>query len=550
MTQKRFEILGKMSAKKPEIQDIISLLLANRGFKTSAEISDFLSPSLDMLTAKQVKIKATEMKKALARIDQAIAENEEVVIFGDYDVDGITATAILWETLYKKTKHVIPYIPDRIEEGYGLSVKGISHVVSEHPNTSLIITVDNGIVAHGGVDFAKEKGIDVIVTDHHVAGETLPQAFAIVHTTELCGAGIAYLVAREISGKQENDDHLELAALGTIADLVPLTNANRAIVKFGIEKLKETSRLGLKALYQAARIEPTAIDTYGVGHMIAPRLNATGRLASAMDSLRLLCTHDTTRANELAEYLEKTNRERQLLMREATEHAVVLAQKTIAINKLIIVAHESYQQGVIGLVAGRLVEEYYRPSIVISLGEKESKASARSISGFNIIETLRKSSNLLIDVGGHPMAAGFTIETRRIEEFKLALEVLSQPLLTDEVLERKLRIDCELPLTLVDNKFYDAVQTLSPFGMGNPEPVFLTKNVEVLDIRAIGRDGAHLKMTLRQGKKSFDAIGFGMGELASEISSGDKISAVYTVDKNTWNGNTKLQLKIKEIKLS
>lgn len=554
MTKRRFEILGKLPSKSPTAEDIISLLLTNRGLKTPSEITEFLNPSLDTISVQLVKIEAKMLAKTLARIKNAIARKETIIVFGDYDVDGITGTAIIWETLFGYTKQVFPYIPDRIEEGYGLSVKGIENVREKYPETSLIITVDNGIVAHKAVAFAKQQNIDVIITDHHVKSETVPDAYSVVHTTNLCGAGVAYLLSQEIKNSFKNskngkddDRHLELAALGTVADLVPLTGANRAIVKFGLEKLRKSRRPGLRALYQLSGIDVSSIDTYTIGHMIAPRLNATGRLASAMDSLRLLCTNDNARAMELADYLEKTNRERQLLMRQATDHAVGLVRGTVAAQKIIIVAHESYQQGVIGLVAGRLVEEYYRPAIVISLGDKESKASARSIKGFNIIETLRTTSQLLVDVGGHPMAAGFTIETQQIDKFRETLENISLPLLTDEVLERKLRIDCELPFTLIGDSLYKELLNLAPFGMGNSEPVFVTKDIEVQDIRAIGRDGSHLKLTLQHEARSFDAIAFGMGELASKIAIGDTITVAYAIDKNTWNGRTTLQLKVREI---
>ncbi len=547
MIHKRWVILGKHPAKKASIQDILTILLHNRGIKGKKQTDNFITPSLGLVTAKSVGIDALQLKRAIERIKSAITNAETIVIFGDYDVDGITGTAILWETLYKKTKHVFPYIPDRVEEGYGLSIKGMTNVLAKHPKTTLVITVDNGIVAGAAAVWAKDKGIDVIITDHHTSGKQTPDAYAIVHTTNLCGAGVAYLLSQAFKEKGDIDDHLELAALGTVADLVPLTGANRAIVKFGITSLKQTKRPGLRALYQAAGIDPSTMSVYTIGHLIGPRLNATGRLASAMDSLRLLCTPDTSRAQKLSDYLERTNRERQLMMREATDHATLLARETVSSRKLIVVSHESYQQGVIGLVAGRLVEEYYRPAIVIARGKEESKASARSIRGFNIIEALRQSAGLLIDVGGHPMAAGFTLETKLIEQFTQLLEKIAEPLLTDDLLEKKLQIDCKLPFSIITKSFYKKLQTLAPFGMANAEPVFMTEDVTVEDIRVIGHGATHLKMIVRRDNTSFDAIGFGLGELSSDIHAGDTVALAYSIDENTWNGSTKLQLKVKDI---
>lgn len=537
------------------LDDIIAILLKNRGLEGKNEIDEFLHPKLEDVTPATVGIDATELKKSLKRIKQAIKDQEQIVVFGDYDVDGITGSAILWETLHELGAKCMPYIPNRVDEGYGLSLKGIENVQSQIENIKLIITVDNGIVAHKAVDFANEKNIDVIITDHHTVGDTKPDAFSIVHTTNLCGAGVAYLLSKELrrdNGQEYWEDiHLELAALGTVADLVPLNKSNRTIVMFGLEKLRTTFRPGLVALFTQSGIRQSEIGVYEIGFIIGPRLNAAGRLASAMDSLRLLCTKDKHRATMLASQLEMTNKERQFLLKEAAEHAVAQFREepfgSAHGKKILVIGHETYKEGVIGLVAGKLVEAYYRPAIVLSIGETVSKASARSVSGFNIIDFLRSHLDHFINVGGHPMAAGFTVETAKIAQLQEALEATAAELLTEEILTRTLKIDVELPFAILDKALYQKLQQLAPFGMANPEPVFATKDVRVDAIRVLGKEANHLKLKLSQEGKSFEAIAFGMGELAAQLKTGNKIDIAYILDENAWNGTTTLQLKIRDI---
>ena len=552
---KKWEILKKIKTQtaKVKTEDIIEILLENRGLKTQKEIDAFLHPSLETVTPKSVEIDSKQLKKALARIEKAILDKESIIVFGDYDVDGITGSAILWETLHGLGANCLPFIPDRKEEGYGLSVKALQNEELAAKKPQLIITVDNGIVAQDAVAFANEQGIDVIITDHHTVSEKLPDAYAIVHTTKLCGAGVAYILSKEIryNVKQEEkeDTHLELAALGTVADLVPLTGANRAIVTEGLKKLQTSKRPGLLALLQLAKVAQDSIGVYEIGYIIGPRLNASGRIASAMDSLRLLCTKNKERATELAAKLELTNRERQQLLKEATEHAINrLKSQRENLKNILIIGHESYEEGVIGLVAGRLVEAFYRPAIVLSLGETVSKASVRSISGFNVIEFLRMHTEHFVNVGGHPMAAGFTVETAKIALLQKTLEEKAAGLIGEELLIRGLKIDCELPFSLLTKNLYVSIQQLAPFGMANPEPVFATKDVFVEGFRVIGKEGNHLRLVLRQGEKTFEAIAFGMGEMATSVKTGDKIDVAYILDENTWNGQTKLQLKVKDVK--
>ncbi len=581
---KKWEVLNKLKVphfakasrgkqnSKFKTEELIGILLENRGIKTKKEIDEFLNPKLEDVTADSVGIDKKNLKRTIERIKKAISKKEQIIVFGDYDVDGICGTAILWETLSSLGANAMPYIPHRVDEGYGLSVKAIqsSEFMSQKPK--LIITVDNGIVANEAVEFANKQGIDVIITDHHVppadGPKKLPKAYSIVHTTKLCGTGVAYLLAQKIQNssiRQAQDkiqnSHLELVALATVADLVPLTGANRTLLAYGLRELQKTKRIGLLELFNEAAIDKEKIDPYAIGHVIAPRLNAMGRLEYAMDSLRLLCTNNKKRALDLAQLIGNTNRQRQLLTIETTQHAFaeIKARNSrlrqgfggqAKLKKLIFISHESYEQGVIGLVAGRLVEEFYKPAIVLSKGEKYSKASARSVSGFNIIEFIRSSSDLLIDAGGHPMAAGFTVETKNLSLLQKKLEDLAEKLLNDGHLTRTLKIDYELDLSLVDKNLYQEIQKLSPFGMKNPEPTFLSKNIIIEDMRIVGRDGKHMKLKVKSqnAKVKIDGIAFGMGERIKEFHVGDSVNIVYTIDNNVWNGNSTLQLKIKDIK--
>lgn len=548
---KKWNVLNKIESKDLKLtkEKLLSVLLENRGLKTKLQKEKFLSPKLSDVTIESVKIDKSQLKKAIERLQKAVSDKEQIIIFGDYDVDGICGTAILWETLNEFGANVLPYIPSRYEEGYGLSIKGIDNLLGSNPKVGLIITVDNGIVASKAVEYANKKGIDVIITDHHIVSKTLPKAFAIVHSTLICGTAVAYLLSKELSNKKQ-DNHLELVVLATIADLVPLTNENRVLVYFGLMALRKTKRIGLLSLFKSAAIEKEIIDVYEIGYIIAPRLNAMGRLESAMDSLRLLCTRDVKRADILSKSLSDTNLSRQQFTSEALLDAKDKAKKKL-MNKLLFIADSQYNEGVIGLVAGRLVEEFYLPSIVISKGKIYSKASVRSVKGFNIIEFLRQASDLLVDVGGHPMAAGFTVETQKLDQLEQKLYKLSAKLINKDHLERVLNIDLELPADFINFKIYDLAQTLKPFGMANPEPTFLTKNLIIESLRVIGKDGKHLKLNLKSKDSNFwiEAIAFGMGELNS-LEVGDEIDAIYTIDLNEWNGNKRLQLKVRDIKVT
>ncbi|MBU2577740.1 single-stranded-DNA-specific exonuclease RecJ, partial [Patescibacteria group bacterium] len=484
----------------------------------------------------------------IKRIRKAIENGEDILVYGDYDADGICATTILWETLFKITKKVLPYIPERLSEGYGLNENSIKNLKLKNENLSLIITVDHGITAGEKIKFAKNLGIDIIVCDHHQIGKEKPVCEAVVHTDQVCAAAISWFVSRELANSA---DYLDLVAIASIADLESLVGINRSFVKFGLEALNKTCRLGILSILEEAGIEKGKIGTYEVGFIIAPRLNAMGRMGHALESLRLICTNHKDKAKGLAQKLGLTNKERQELTEEITLHARNLFLEEYKDNfpKLIIVSHESYKEGVIGLAAGKLTEEFYRPAIVISKGGVYSKASARSISGFNIIEAIRAVSELIVEAGGHPMAAGFTVETVKIEEFKERILKEAEKQITEEILEKSLKIDLELPFLLASLDLWKEIQNLTPFGLGNPEPVFAAE-AAVKDLRKVGATGKHLKIVLGFGEKDFiEGIGFNLGERAEELALGDRVKVVYNLTLNEWNGNKKIEAKIKDIKL-
>lgn len=547
-----------------QTEDLIALLLKNRGLKTKTEIAKFLKPPDPYtLTPRDVDIDKTSLHQAVSRIKKAIDKKESVVVYADYDADGITAGAVMWETLHRLGATVMPYIPHRAEEGYGLSHKGIDTVVAQYHPT-LIITVDHGITAKEKVVYAKKLGIEVIVTDHHVKPKALP-ACTMVHTTKLSGAGVAWFLAKELLKTYHlsliayYQELIALAAIGTIADMVPLVGPNRAIAKYGLAAMNGTHRVGLEALMSDAGLVKGSLGTYDVSHMLAPRLNAMGRIEHALDALRLLCTKQKEKAALLAQKLGLTNRERQQLTVETTMHAIQglsLKQGQSFSKKLIFISHETYNQGVIGLVAGKLVEEYYRPAIVVAKGEMISKASARSVSGFNIVEAIRSCSDILVDVGGHPMAAGFTVETKHLQVLQDRLEQIAEKELTEEKLTRVLRIDAEIPLATATEGLWQKLRDFEPFGFGNPEPVFATRRVTVNDARLVGADGKHLKLRISSNLPNlpnlsnvFDAIAFNMGSLYGQLKTDQPVDIAYTIDMNVWNGNKKLQLKIKDIHL-
>ena len=543
----KWKILNKVKNK-----NVIKILLANRGLKTEKEINEFLNPKKpEEITLKDVGIDSSQVAKAITRIKKAIKNKEKIIVYGDYDTDGVCSTAVLWEALNHLKADVLPFIPLR-EEGYGLKVERIEKLASQ--GVKLIITVDQGIVAYQQVKQAQKLGIDVIITDHHVLGEKKPKALAIIHTTKLAGCGVAWFLARQLQG----DDGLDLVTIATISDMIPLVGPNRSLVKYGLKELRQTKRPGLLALFDFAGFKKENLGVFEISYMISPRLNAAGRLDDPTDSLRLICTKDEKRGIALAQKINQQNRERQNLTEKTMIHARELWLKQDGQSDLIFVAHESYQEGIVGLVAGKLTEEFYRPAIVVSKGKEFSRGSARSIKEFNILAAIRACAEMVGAHGGHQKAAAFTVETVKIEILKEKLTALTKKGLKNKDLSPTLTIDLELDLEDLTLAFYKELSCLEPFGEGNPQPVFATKNVKAVEVQTVGNGNKHLKLRLASGvpaspaggsRLTFDVIGFGMGSFYAQLSPDEPIDIAYNLTTDEWNGNKRLQLKLKDIKI-
>jgi len=557
-SKRKWEILARFkSGEEVSIKRIVERLLLNRGIKGQKEKKEFFQPTHpEKISLRKFGIDSKDVKKTIERIKKAKEKKEKVIVYGDYDADGICGTAIIWEVLFAWGLKVLPYIPERFSEGYGLNEKTVERLKEEDKNLKLIIAVDNGIVAFEAVKKANNLGIDVIICDHHEKGEKYPQAHSIIHTANISASAIAWVLSREIRKKfkyqkvssNKYGDGLELAGIGTIADQLPLVGVNRSFAKHGLVALNKTKRKGLKALFEQAMLKPGLIDTYAVGFIIAPRINAMGRLEHAIESLRLLCTKNPTKARDLAFVLGKVNSRRQKIVEKALVHARRLLAKKKN-RKIVILADDSYHEGVIGLMASEIVEELNRPTIVIAKGRKISKASARSIPKFNLIKFLRSEEALLEELGGHSMAAGFSLMTNKIDKFCQKIEKKAARLLTKELLMPISKIDLELDFAKINYLLAEKLKQFEPVGIANPTPTFLTKDLCVLDARVVGRDGKHLKLKLEKEGKAFWAIAFGLGDYFPKIRPDKKIDVVYSLELNEWNGDINVELKIKDIKI-
>jgi len=537
----KWEIINKKEVSTNK--ELISLLLENRGIKTAKAQDDFFLPKdPTKISLKSVGILSTEIKKAISRIKIAKKNNEHVIIYGDYDADGITGTAILWEALHSLGVFVLPHIPERFSEGYGINLKTVKKLKEKDPKLSLIITVDHGIVAEEKIKIINKLGIDVIITDHHQAGNKLPKPQALIYTTKISGSAVAWFLAREVS-KDLIREKLSLAAIGTIADQLPLTGINHSIVKFGLIELNNTKRPGLIALREESKLKE--IGTYEVGFIIAPRINSMGRLKHGLESLRLLCTRDLIKAKIIAKNIGDTNLERQKIVDEVVLHARN-SYKNIKEQLIIVLAHEKYHEGVIGLAAAKLVEEFYRPAVVLSLKDNIAKASARSIAGFNIIEAIR-NVNLHTEGGGHPMAAGFSINSNKISEFTDKINKFAVGLLTSDMLIKKIKIDCQLKFSQISNEFINILKKFEPLGLGNPSPLFISNNVVIEKLKIVGSTKSHYKLQVRQDLIAYEAIFFNGAKEYPNLKQGEKIDLVYAVEENIWNGNKSIQLKIRDL---
>lgn len=518
-------------------EDILEQLLKNREVK-SAEAEKFFNPKI---TDYEKDLEIPGITKSLTRIQKAIEKEELIVVFGDYDVDGVTASAILYKGLTSIGAKVLPYIPHREKEGYGLSKLGLEF--ARDSGATLGITVDNGIVAFEQAEFAKELGIDLIITDHHTVSDNKPTAFSIVHSTKMCGAAVAWCLIRSVIKKELSNELLELVAIATVADMMPLIDLNRAFVFEGLKQLNKTRNLGLLSLFSECKIERGNIKSYEIGHIIAPRINAIGRLEHAIDALRLICTSDPVKARRLAKLLQDTNIKRQDLTSKAYEEAIIIAEKR-GDKKINILFSENWHPGIIGLIAGRITEKYSKPTLAISVGPEISKGSARSVNGLNITETLRTAQEFLVDIGGHSGAAGFSILSKKISAFQKFME---KQLLEMEVPESGefLDIEAEIPISALTKNLAKKLETFEPFGYKNPRPTLATRNMKISDIRTVG-SGKHLKFKA----ENIDAIAFNMGELENFLQSGQIVNLAYNLEINKFNGQENLQFKVKDIQIA
>ena len=528
---------------------LIAQLLYNRGLTEPSQLEPFITGD-ERLSGDPSLL--PDVHQAVARIYQALLSGENIAIYGDFDADGITGTALLVQGLSTLGGKVIPYIPHRLTEGYGLKTAALENL--HRQGISLVITVDCGITALAEVKRARRLGLDIVITDHHTPLPEMPPAIAIINPkradssypfSELTGAGVALKLLQALFqgiGKEEQlGELMDLVALGTVADMAPLSGENRYLVKQGVKLINASPRLGIREIISQAGLSTGTLDAESISWIIAPRLNAAGRLAHAMTSYKLLMTNTPQEARGLAIWLEQKNAERQRLTTKVLAKAreQILAQ---GISPLLIASDKDYPVGIAGLVANRLAEEFYRPAIVVRTGEKISSGSCRSIPEFNIILALNQCSSLLSQFGGHSQAAGFILPTQNLARLKQHLSQLATTQLDGVDLHPQLDIDAEVTLPELSGDTFNAIQQLAPFGRGNPAPTFLSRRAEVVDCQTMGGNGEHLRLKLKQGGVIWDAVGFRLGNYLAEVSS--HLDIVYNLEIDRWGGKERLRLNI------
>lgn len=528
LMQVRLSILdNSLITPKTSSKSIIQLLLKNRHIH---DLQTFLKPPFP-------KFKLPS-KQLIDLVKTYLKEGKNILIYGDYDVDGLTSTALLWQTLYPLSSKVFPFIPHREIDGYGFRAQTFFNLQkTKKTNFDLLITVDNGIVADK--EFAKVKAkfpkLKIIVIDHHLADGKLSHANFIYHSTQTCAAALAWFFCRQFTPCPS----LALVALGVVADCQPLVDVNRALVVHGLNELRVNPSPGLKKILDLASIKAENVGVYELGFIIGPRLNATGRLADATDSLRLLCSQNHLQANKYAQILEAHNQTRQQLQQESLD----IADKNIDLTQKLIFISGDFNPGVIGLISGRLTDKYSLPSIVISTQNEITKGSCRSISELNIIQTLRRFSNLFVDLGGHPGAAGFSILSKNIPLLKKKLLNYLSTYLKDYLPQKTITVDAKMDLNAVNLKNIKLINKLAPFGIGNPQPQFLFENCQINNIRTIGKNNDHLKLKV----DGLDAICFKQAADFSYLKAGYSINFVARLDINEWQGHSFPQLIIQTI---
>lgn len=535
---------------KLDVSSMVASLLVNRGIKTEEEARAFLYDTNSFHDPFLLK----GMDESVERIKKAIEQKEKICVFGDYDADGVTSTTVILHTLKELEAEADFYIPDRFKEGYGPNEEAFRAIHSL--GCTLIITVDTGIAGVHEAEVAKELGMDLIITDHHEPGPVLPNAYSIVHPNQpgcnypfkdLAGVGVAFKLAHALLGRVP--DHLtELAAIGTIADLVPLHGENRQLAKQGLSQIRHSSTPGIRALIRVAGTDQSEVDEDTIGFQLAPRLNAVGRMEQADPAVYLLLSENQEKADELAVQINQLNKERQKLVAQMTEEAVSMVEQHWSEDPVIVVASESWNPGIAGIVASKLTERYYRPSIVLTIDEQKeaAKGSARSIRGFHLFNNLSQCRDILPHFGGHPMAAGMTLDQKDIPELrKRLIAQANEQLFEDDFIPvQEVDLICGIEQLSLPN--IKDIGLLAPFGIHNPKPLVVVEDAKVEQLRKIGASKNHLKMTIMEHGIPLDCIGFFMGGLDRDIVIGSKISVMGEITVNEWNQSKKPQLMIKD----
>ncbi len=564
--QLRWDLLDEFSSQEVNslsqslrIPEIITKMLLRRGITDADAARRFFRPSLDLLYDPFIM---RDMHQAVERLRRAVLSDEKILIYGDYDVDGITSVSFLYLILRELGANVDYYIPDRQLEGYGLSPQGIE--AAKERGTGLIITVDCGITGHAEIELARSLGMDVLVSDHHEPGPTLPNALAVLDPKrndcpypfrELAGVGVTYKLCQGLLLRMKYDlsileNYLELVAIGTAADIVPLVDENRIFVKAGLDRLNESENLGIKALFQVAGLSGKDISTGHIVFILAPRINAVGRMGDAERAVKLLSTSDPAEALEIANVLEQENRHRKNVDEETFRQALVLAEQKFQDERTraLILYQRGWHSGVIGIVASRVVERFYRPTVLISIENGVGKGSARSIEGFDLHDALKSCEDLLIGFGGHKYAAGLSIEENNIPAFCERFEAVAAARLDGEQLIPKLAIEAELHLQEIDETFIKLLRMFAPYGPQNMRPVFMSRNLQVVGNPVIV-GGNHLKFKVREGNAVFEAIGFGMGAHLPRTQQTERgLDLTYLLEENEYMGRKMIQLRLKDIR--
>ncbi len=545
-------------SKEFNISPLASIILYNRGIKESNEIQKFLHCDLENLHDPYL---LKDMDKAVCRIKDALEKKEKITIYGDYDVDGITSIAILYKHLTSMGFEVDYYIPDRIQEGYGVNREALDKI--KENGTGVVITVDTGITAVEETEYAKSIGMDIIITDHHECKETIPEAFAAIDPKRkdckypfknLAGVGVAFKLIQALDENSSVETlmskYADLVCLGTVADISPLVDENRIIVTKGLEKFKNTENIGLKALLDVSITNNKAITTSSIGYIIAPRINASGRLGCASRSVEMFLTQDKDKAYELANNLCEENVIRQQTEQRMFAEALEYIEKNPQIkdDQVLVIPHENWHHGIVGIVSSKITEKFYRPSILFAIDGDEAKGSGRSVSGFNLFEALENSSDILEKFGGHELAAGLSIKTENIEKFRAAINSQKLGKIDEQSLIPTVSVDAVIKPSYITMETVDEINRLQPFGVDNPLPVFAVRNIKIHKISTMS-EGKHLRMTLLKDNKFFDAVGFGMGEYFNHLKEGDFVEVAFGLDINDYKGFKNVQLILKDIKL-